>query len=71
MTEKEEILTKCCRKFCKTDKMDDDEFERYTGTVCNDCPIYELEDYHERELEEQHTVEKAIKILRDAGWKEI
>lgn len=71
MTELEKILTKCCRRFCKTDQMNDDEFERHTSTACNDCPIYDLQEYYEKKAREQHTVEKAIIILRNAGWKEI
>ena len=51
-TEHEILFGDCCRKLCKTDKMDEYEFEEYTAEHCEDCPIGELEKYHERKLEE-------------------
>ena len=56
---KEILLTKCCRKLCKTEEMNDDEYEKHTEEHCKDCPIFDLVKYYEMELEED-VIRKAI-----------
>ena len=53
MTELEEIFTRCCRKLCKTDTMNEIEFDDYTNENCEDCPIGDLSQYYEKIIEEQ------------------
>lgn len=52
MTELEEIRTRCCRKLCKTEQMNEQEFEDYTSENCEDCPIGDLQQYYEKQIEE-------------------
>lgn len=52
MNDIEKIMTKCCRRFCKTDQMNDEEFDNHGATVCTDCPLYDLRDYYENRFSE-------------------
>ena len=51
MTDIEEIYSRCCRKLCKTDKMNDEEFDDYTSANCEDCPIGDFEQYFNMKME--------------------
>ena len=71
--ELENLKTTCCRKLCKTEQMDDKEFDEYTAEHCEECPIYDLTGFYQKTLEEQKNaaLKKIDQVVREVIEKEI